>query len=89
MTKEHIEELKRDLINLGQIIRESDKLIMSMTTPELQNHYRHELLVMIDQYYILETLLRENIEEYTNWERNNGLAVDFTIRKLQKQLAKV
>lgn len=83
-----INELKTDLLQLGNIIRNSDKLIMTLEDPDLKDHYREQLLVVISQYYELEQLLKAMIDDYTEWEKENGLAVDFTIRKLQKELEK-
>jgi hypothetical protein len=88
MNKTDIEILKEDIIEMGYRIIQSDKLVMQLHDTNLKNHYQQQILYLIDSYHDLENLLKESVEDYVEFEKQHGNLIDFTIRKLQKDLKK-
>lgn len=88
MTKEAITQLKLDLIDLGTRITTSDRLIMQLKDASLKLYYTEQLLELINSYRQLEDLLKFHVNDYIQYEKEDGNIIDFTIRRLQKELKK-
>lgn len=84
MEKKSIDDLKKDLLDLGWRIRVCDKLISTLVDENLKDFYNKELLGLIDDYYRLELLLKKELASYIANETDN--VIDFNMRKLKKTM---
>lgn len=78
-----IEQLKKDLLDLGWRIRVCDKLIVKITDLDLRDFYNKQLLDLIEDYYKLEEVLKKEINTHISNEDN---VIDFNMRKLKKSI---
>jgi len=88
MTKEQIEQLKKDMIIMGDAIIRADKLIIQLTDRTLQQHYREQLKVLLDAYHEMDNLLKQSLDDYIAFETAQGNVIDFKIRKLKQVMEK-
>jgi hypothetical protein len=88
MSREEIEQLKYDLIDIGSRIIHSDHLIMQIKDSALREYYKKQLVYLIDMYRELESLLKTSINDFIKYENEHGNLIDFTLRKLQRDLKK-
>lgn len=78
-----IEDLKKDLLDLGWRIRVCDQLIIKISDTDLRDFYNKQLLELIKDYYKLEEILKKEIDCYIKEESN---VIDFNMRKLKKNM---
>lgn len=88
MDKEEIEILKHDIVEIGYRIIQSDKLVMQLRDANLRKEYQRQIFDLIDIYHDLEDLLKASVEDYVDFEKKHGNLIDFTVRKLQRDLKK-
>ena len=88
MNKNEIEILKHDIIEIGYRIIQSDKLVMQLRDKDLRTQYQQQIFDLIDIYHDLEDLLKMSVEDYVEFEKQHGNLIDFTVRKLQRDLKK-
>ena len=84
--KEKVNYLISQLDELMFNIKVADKYIGKLTDKEEQAFYRKQLDILLVEYQALCMVLKEQIEDYIRYERQNNLPVHFGFRLMLKRL---
>jgi hypothetical protein len=63
ISQENIEQLKLDLMEFATNIERCEKLLSQMKDQDTITYYTEQLLVLIQNYYLLEDILKKEIPE--------------------------
>lgn len=72
MRSREIDEFIIDVNQVGQHIKSIDELITKMESKDLRDHYRSQMLDLIEQYNIMCEILEKQINKFIDDERKNG-----------------
>jgi len=86
LTEKQINTLIYDTVDVGDRVKHSYNLVMSMKDHELQVHYTKELLEMIRIYEEMCGILRKQLEDYTKFTSESNQPINFVYKKILKSL---
>lgn len=87
MNNKDIDLFIQDVNEVANRIKSIDSLICKLESQELQDHYRKDMLNLIDEYKIMCGLLKEVIEKHMENLNNEGInVVNLMYTKVLKSL---
>jgi uncharacterized membrane protein affecting hemolysin expression len=89
LNKTQLDVLIKDVYDMGERIKATDKLIASLENPKLREAYNKDLLEMIRSYNIMIGFLETQLEKYIKYERDTKQVPTFMYRRILKQLKKM
>lgn len=88
MNQDELDQLVKDVNEIGRRIKMVDGLISQLNNSQKREEYLKTLLDLIDQYKVLTNILEGELEKFVTEEKKKNAPINLMYRKVRKNLRK-